>query len=164
LIEELTRFARFGAVGVVNTLLTLVTFELLNRIGVPVTAASAAGFAVGAANGYALNRAWTFRAPGSLMRYVGVQAVGAACSAAGVAIALAALVTQRLEAEALIIAPVTMITYTLARRLVFQSSPPAAGTPSTSAVTSSVPCRSRPYESPAPEATPTPASTAMQAA
>ena len=45
------------------------------------------GFALGAANGYELDRRWTFRASGRVGRYVAVQAVGAAGSAAGVALA-----------------------------------------------------------------------------
>ena len=54
---EAARFARFCLVGVSNTLLTLATFTLL----VPAAPASALGFAVGAINGYVLNRSWTFR-------------------------------------------------------------------------------------------------------
>ena len=58
---EAARFARFCLVGVSNTLLTLATFTLLTAAGVPAAPASALGFAVGAINGYVLNRSWTFR-------------------------------------------------------------------------------------------------------
>ena len=62
--RDTTRFLRFGAVGVVNTALTVATFALLTRSGVAPGAASALGFALGAANGYLLNRSWTFGSQG----------------------------------------------------------------------------------------------------
>lgn len=116
---ELSRLTRFCTVGVLNTLLTLVAFTLLTRVGVASSPASALAFAAGAVNGYVLNRSWTFRAPGSLMRYVAVQAVGAACSAGGIALARSELDLRRLLAECVVIPAVTLITYTLSRRIVF---------------------------------------------
>jgi putative flippase GtrA len=120
--EELGRLVRFGLVGMSNTLLTVSLFVLLTHAGVAPTVASACGFALGAGNGYVWNRAWTFRAAGGpavLGRYVAVQALGAALSAAGVALATTDLELRRLAAEVLVLPPVTIVTYLLARRVVF---------------------------------------------
>src|SRR5271156_3839196 len=58
----LIQFVKFGIVGVSNTVLTLVVYTvLLKGFGVWYIAASAIGFAVGAVNGFLLNRRWTFR-------------------------------------------------------------------------------------------------------
>jgi putative flippase GtrA len=58
----LVQLVKFGIVGVSNTLLTLVVYTLLLKVfGVWYLAASAVGFAVGATNGFLLNRRWTFR-------------------------------------------------------------------------------------------------------
>jgi putative flippase GtrA len=113
-------FARFALVGASNTIVTLVSFALLTRLGVPRSAASAIAFGLGAANGYRLNRTWTFhserRGAGVAARYVGVQALGALLSA--VAIGL-------LRSEFLVLPLVTLVTFTLSRRLVFGSPRPA---------------------------------------
>jgi putative flippase GtrA len=56
------QFVKFGIVGVSNTLLTFAVYTLLLKgFGVWYIAASAIGFAVGAVNGFLLNRRWTFR-------------------------------------------------------------------------------------------------------
>ena len=120
------RFVRFAAVGATNTVLTVVAFQLLARFGVAPGPASGLAFGVGAANGYALNRAWTFRDRGgtaTLVRYVLVQALGALCSATGVALASADFALPKLVAETLVIPFVTVLTYTLVRTLVFRASP-----------------------------------------
>lgn len=125
---EVARFVRFGLVGASNTVLTLVAYEVLTRLGVDATAASALGFAVGAANGYALNRSWTFRARGgaaTLARYVAVQGLGALLSAAGVGLATSDLSLRRLAAECVVLPAVTLVTYTLVRTAVFPSARPA---------------------------------------
>lgn len=58
----LIQFVKFGIVGVSNTLITLIVYTvLLKGFGVWYLAASAIGFAVGATNGFLLNRRWTFR-------------------------------------------------------------------------------------------------------
>ena len=57
----LVQFIKFGLVGVSNTLLTFLIYTLLLKVfGVWYIAASAIGFAVGAVNGFLLNRRWTF--------------------------------------------------------------------------------------------------------
>ena len=117
-MSELLRIARYAVVGLSNTAITFVAYTLLVAAGVPAPAASAAGFALGALNGYQLNRRWTFRTSGHVGRYVAVQAVGAAASAAGVALARSDGL-PRLPAEAVILPLVTLLTYALARTVVF---------------------------------------------
>jgi putative flippase GtrA len=57
-----TQLVKFGIVGVSNTLLTFAVYTLLLKVfGIWYLAASAIGFAVGAVNGFLLNRRWTFR-------------------------------------------------------------------------------------------------------
>lgn len=120
------RFVRFAAVGITNTLLTFAAFVLLTRVGLAPGPASGLAFGLGAANGYVLNRAWTFRDRGgaaTVVRYVSVQALGAAFSAAGVALASSDFALPKLDAEALVVPFVTVLTYTLARTLVFRAGP-----------------------------------------
>src|ERR1700732_408930 len=58
----LVQFVKFGIVGISNTLLTFAVYTLLLKVfGVWYIAPSAIGFAVGAVNGFLLNRRWTFR-------------------------------------------------------------------------------------------------------
>lgn len=70
------QFLRFAAVGGSNTALSVSTYVLAQGAGVPYLAAGALAFALGAANGFVLNRRWTFRARGSVARYVAVQVGG----------------------------------------------------------------------------------------
>jgi len=61
-VPVLVQFVKFGIVGVSNTLLTFAIYTVLLKVfGVWYLAASAIGFAVGAVNGFLLNRRWTFR-------------------------------------------------------------------------------------------------------
>ncbi len=120
--SETGRFLRFCVVGASNTLLTLLAFAALSRLAVAPAAASACAFAVGAVNGYVLNRSWTFRArggAGTVIRYVAVQAVGALTSAIAITVVKADFDLRRLLAECMVIPFVTLLTYTLARRVVF---------------------------------------------
>src|SRR5271165_3799709 len=58
----IVQFMKFALVGVSNTLITLLVYTfLLKVVGMWYLAASAIGFAVGATNGFLLNRRWTFR-------------------------------------------------------------------------------------------------------
>jgi hypothetical protein len=57
------QLVRFGLVGATNTALTLAAYTALVALDVPVALAAAAGWGVGALNGFLLNRAWTFPAP-----------------------------------------------------------------------------------------------------
>jgi putative flippase GtrA len=74
------QFARFLIVGVSNTVLSFIAFRLLLSVGTPYAAAAPLAFAVGAFNGYVLNRRWTFAARDTTrarVLYVAVQALGA---------------------------------------------------------------------------------------
>jgi putative flippase GtrA len=80
LFQQLTRFA---CVGLSNTLLSYVVYATLVALHIPYVAAGGLAFAAGAANGYRLNRRWTFRASDALarrVRYVTVQAAGLAAT------------------------------------------------------------------------------------
>jgi putative flippase GtrA len=58
----IVQFLKFGIVGVSNTLLAFAVYTILLKVfGVWYVAASGIGFAVGAVNGFLLNRRWTFR-------------------------------------------------------------------------------------------------------
>jgi putative flippase GtrA len=126
---ELGRVVKFCVVGVSNTVLTVAVYVALTHAGVPAAAASALAFAAGAVNGYRLNRAWTFRAASAgwqtLARYVMVQGLGAALSAAGVGLAGSDLELRHLVAEIVVLPFVTLTTYTLSRLLVFGAPEPA---------------------------------------
>jgi putative flippase GtrA len=120
---DLARLVRFCMVGAVNTGLTLVTFVGLTRAGVSPVPASALAFSVGALNGYLLNARWTFRmtsrGASRILRYVLVQALGAGMSASAIALLSSELAFRHLVAEAIVLPFVTLATYTLSRRLVF---------------------------------------------
>lgn len=56
------QFLKFGIVGISNTLIAYAVYTVLLKLfGVWYIAASGIGFAVGATNGFLLNRRWTFR-------------------------------------------------------------------------------------------------------
>jgi putative flippase GtrA len=123
---EAARLARYAIVGASNTALTFVAYTLLTAVGLAAPAASAIGFALGAANGYQLNRRWTFAASAGgrpvVLRYVAVQTLGAAASAAGVALARGDGI-PRVPAELVVLPLVTLLTYALARTVVFVAAP-----------------------------------------
>jgi putative flippase GtrA len=114
---------RFALVGATNTALTLCAYALLVLTGVPGPVAGAVGWALGAANGYRLNRGWTFRSAlrgfTPAARYVAVQALGAGLDALGVALAVGTGHLHRLEGEVAILPAVTLVTFTLCRGWVF---------------------------------------------
>src|ERR1700684_3956891 len=61
-VATVAQFVKFGIVGVSNTLLAFAVYTVLLKVfGVWYIAASGIGFAVGAVNGFLLNRRWTFR-------------------------------------------------------------------------------------------------------
>ena len=116
------QFARFCAVGATNTLITVLVFWLLQRSGVPYAPASAAAFAAGAANGFVLNGAWTFRRRGRPLAYVAVQGVGLALDVGLIAAAVRGLGAPHLAAQVAVLPVVTTTTFVLSRRLVFAGS------------------------------------------
>ncbi|HEY2282295.1 MAG TPA: GtrA family protein [Solirubrobacteraceae bacterium] len=61
-LTVVVQFLKFGIVGVSNTLIAFAVYTVLLKVfGVWYVAASGIGFAVGAVNGFLLNRRWTFR-------------------------------------------------------------------------------------------------------
>jgi putative flippase GtrA len=60
-VTVVVQFLKFGLVGVSNTLIAYAVYTVLLKLfGVWYIAASGIGFAVGAINGFLLNRRWTF--------------------------------------------------------------------------------------------------------
>jgi putative flippase GtrA len=118
-VELAGQLARFATVGATNTLVTLVVYALLSALGLAAPPAGALAFAAGGANGYFLNRGWTFassrRGIGVVGRYAVVQGLGAGLDA----VALAAVALPRLEAEVVVLPVVTLITFALSRQWVF---------------------------------------------
>ena len=114
---------RFGLVGATNTALTLGAYALLVLAGVPGPVAGALGWALGAANGYRLNRGWTFRSPlrgvTPAARYVAVQALGAGLNALGIWLVVGHGGLPRLEGEIAILPAVTLVSFALCRGWVF---------------------------------------------
>jgi putative flippase GtrA len=119
------QLVRFGVVGASNTAITLCAFAVLIALGVPSAAAGALSFALGAANGYHLNRGWTFasdrRGAATAARYVAVQGFGAGLDAVGIAVASDVDPLPRFEIEALVLPVVTLLTFALSRGWVFGS-------------------------------------------
>jgi putative flippase GtrA len=117
------QLVRFGLVGSTNTALTLATYAVLVALHAPVALAGGAGWAVGAVNGFVLNRAWTFRgaARGALpaARYAVVALAGSVLDAALVSIAVSDQHVPRLAGELAVLPPVTVLSFLLCRGWVF---------------------------------------------
>ena len=125
----LGQLVRFGLVGFTNTALTLATYAVLSGLHVPVALAGAGGWAVGAVNGFVLNRAWTFRgaARGALpaARYAVVALAGSGLNAALVSIAVSEQHLPRFAGELAVLPPVTLLSFVLCRSWVFAPETPA---------------------------------------
>jgi putative flippase GtrA len=123
------QLVRFGLVGSTNTALTLATYAVLVALHAPVALAGGAGWAVGAVNGFVLNRAWTF--PGAARgavpaaRYAVVALAGAGLNAALVSIAVSEQHLPRIAGELAVLPPVTMLAFLLCRGWVFAPETPA---------------------------------------
>jgi putative flippase GtrA len=123
------QLVRFGLVGSANTALTLATYAVLVGLHAPVALAGAGGWAVGAVNGYLLNRAWTFRgaAPGALpaARYAVVALAGSGLNAVLVSIAVSEQHLPHIAGELAVLPPVTVLSFLLCRGWVFAPGAPA---------------------------------------
>ena len=88
------------------------------------------GFALGAVNGFVLNRTWTFAHRGPKLRagwrYVVVQLIGLLTTVALLRVAVHGLGVPRLEAQILAAAPVTLLCFALSRVWVFGADAPDA--------------------------------------
>ena len=117
------QLVRYGLVGITNTALTLAAYAAVVAVSLPVPLAAVTGWAVGAVNGYRLNRAWTFRSvltgARPAARYVVVALVGAGLNAIGATFAVGHEHLPRLAGEVAILPAVTVVTFVLCRRWVF---------------------------------------------
>ena len=113
------QFARFLIVGVGNTVLSFIAYRLLLAVGTPYVVAAPLAFAVGALNGYILNRRWTFAARDTTrarVLYVGLQALGAFTAGLLTALFVAAGVGEGIAYLAAV--PPVTVTLFLANRFV----------------------------------------------
>jgi putative flippase GtrA len=115
--------ARFAVVGASNTLLTLAVYALLLAVGLHYLAALVPAYAVGALNGYTLNRAWTFRTGAfrshDLGRYALVQCAALALNAALLAVLVGDVGVDKVLAQIVALGVVTCLAFLASRHWVF---------------------------------------------
>ena len=119
------QFVKFGIVGVSNTLLTFAVYTLLLKVfGVWYLAASAIGFAVGAVNGFLLNRRWTFRGhvgdSRTPLRWAAVQTCGLALNEALLFLWVDGVGLDKILGQAFAIVVVTITTFLANRAWTFR--------------------------------------------
>jgi putative flippase GtrA len=117
------QLARFLTVGLSNTALSYVVYASLVFV-VPYWIAGALAFAAGAANGYVLNRRWTFSSPdsnGARLRYLAVQLAGLGASTGMLRLLVSDAGVHRIWAYALAVPPITAGTFLANRGWTFQS-------------------------------------------
>jgi putative flippase GtrA len=113
------QLARFVIVGASNTAISVAAYALLVSVSAPYVVAAALAFALGAVNGYVLNRRWTFSAPDSRrarLAYVCVQAAGALATSLLVWLFVHEAAAGRIGAYIGAIPPITLSMF-LANRL-----------------------------------------------
>lgn len=125
-----TQFMKFGIVGLSNTLLSFAVYTLLLKVfGVWYLAASAISFAVGAVNGFLLNRRWTFREHvGDALtpvRWFVVQGCGLLVNLALVYLFVQHVGLDKLLGQACAIAIVVVLTFFANRTWTFRMHPAA---------------------------------------
>jgi putative flippase GtrA len=130
-ITVLIQFVKFGLVGVSNTLITFIIYTLLLKVfGVWYLAASAIGFAVGATNGFLLNRKWTFaeHVGDSLtpVRWATVQGCGLGINEGLLYVFVHDASINKLLAQAAATVVVTVTTFFANRAWTFRTHPPVA--------------------------------------
>jgi putative flippase GtrA len=122
--EPRTQFARFCVVGAGNTLVTLIANAAGLALGLHYLTAGAVAFALGAVNGYVLNRNWTFRAGGprarGLARYVTVQALCLGLDVGLLRVLHGTLGLPELLAQATALPLVALAGFTVNRRWTFR--------------------------------------------
>jgi putative flippase GtrA len=129
----LGQFVKFGIVGVSNTVLFLATYTLLVKaLGVFYLLASAIAFAVGATNGFLLNRRFTF--PGHVsdaltpVRWTIVQLGGLGCNELLLFVLVTGFGLDKLLGQAVAIGFVVVLTFFANRAWTFRMpAAPAAG-------------------------------------
>jgi putative flippase GtrA len=125
------QFVKFGIVGISNTLLFFATYTLLLKVfGVWYLAASGIGFAVGAVNGFLLNRAWTFKGhQGDALtpvRWSVVQGCGLALNEGLLYLCVDGIGLDKLIGQAIAIAIVVVLTFFANRSWTFRGHTPPA--------------------------------------
>jgi putative flippase GtrA len=117
------QLVRFAVVGGANSAITLGSYAGLLALGLHYVVAGAIGFALGALNGYTLNRTWTFQAGafdrGGLARYAVVQAAGVALNAGVLAVLVEVAGTPHLAAQVVSLPVVSASTFLASRNWVF---------------------------------------------
>jgi putative flippase GtrA len=116
------QLVRFLVVGLANTALSFVVYRLLLAVSVPYVLAAPLAFAVGAVNGYVLNRRWTFAARDTTRArvvYVVVQASGAVATSLLVLCFVRVAATGEVAAYLLAIPPVTLCMFATNRYWTF---------------------------------------------
>ena len=125
------QFVKFGIIGVSNTLIAFAVYTLLLKgFGVWYLAASAIGFALGAVNGFLLNRRWTFSGHvGDALtpvRWGVVQTCGLGLNLGLLYVFVHDAVLDKLLAQAFATAIVTVITFGVNRAWTFRVQAPVA--------------------------------------
>jgi putative flippase GtrA len=119
----LGQLARYVTVGAANTAISFAAYALLIAVAVPSEIAAVLAFAVGAVNGYVLNRRWTFSAPDSArarLVYTCVQAAGALAAGALVWVLVHEMGADRIGAYVAAVPPVTLATFAANRCWTFR--------------------------------------------
>jgi len=124
----LLQFVKFGIVGVSNTLLTFAVYTLLLKVfGVWYLLASAIGFAVGAVNGFLLNRRWTFRGhvgdARTPLRWTVVQSCGLGLNEALLYLWVDGVGLDKLLGQVFATGVVTIVTFLANRAWTFRTHP-----------------------------------------
>jgi putative flippase GtrA len=135
------QFAKFGVVGLSNTIIAYAVFTLLEGVfGVWYVAASGIGFAIGAINGFLLNRNWTFRGHGegssAALRWFVVQGCGLLLDLVLIAGFVESVGMSKLVGQACATVIVTLITFFVNRRWTFRAHLPRPDADATPAVAS----------------------------
>ena len=130
-VPVFAQFVKFGIVGISNTLLTLAIYTfLLKVVGMWYLAASAIGFLAGTVNSFLLNRRWTFRGHvGDALtpvRWTVVQCTGLGINEGLLFVFAHDARLDKLLAQVLATAVVTVSTFTANRAWTFRSSQPVA--------------------------------------
>jgi putative flippase GtrA len=129
-VHVLVQFVKFGIVGVSNTLLTLAIYTLLLKVfGVWYLAASAIGFIAGTVNSFLLNRRWTFRGhvgdAYTPVRWTVVQCAGLGINEGLLFVFAHEARVEKLLAQVLATAIVTVSTFSANRAWTFREHPVA---------------------------------------
>jgi putative flippase GtrA len=122
----LGQFTKFIIVGTSNTAISFVAYAALIWLGVFYWLAGAIAFALGAANGYMLNRRWTFASPDTAearLKYLIVQLAGLGATTLLLWLLVSSGALARIGAYAVTVPAVTLATFLANRGWVFRHGP-----------------------------------------